>query len=169
MAPIKTVSVLRLQLNPTVLLTRLLKFVRDSLDLQHIPMYGWTDSSIALTWLRRHPSKWNIHVTNRVSEVQTCLPSINWNHVPSQDNPADYALRGLSPKYSAISNFGGTDLPGWVSFLPSGQYFNKVSNQHDSNRELVESELRKVVVCHTQSTSKWELPNKVSSWMDEAN
>ncbi|XP_029165899.1 uncharacterized protein LOC114936760 [Nylanderia fulva] len=54
------------------------------------------NSTIALAWLKQHPSKWQTYVANRVSEVQTTLPTIRWNHVSSKHNPADCASRGIS-------------------------------------------------------------------------
>lgn len=49
---------------------------RHSLDLDQAAIYGWTDSTITLAWLRQHPSKWSTYVANRISEVQTSLPTI---------------------------------------------------------------------------------------------
>jgi len=95
-APLKTISVPRLELNAVVLLSRLLKWTVESMNLSKIPIYGWTDSSVTLAWLRQHPSRWTSYVANRVSEVQSTLSAIRWNYVPSRDNPADCASRGLS-------------------------------------------------------------------------
>lgn len=94
-APLKTVSIPRLELNAVVLLSRLFDWVLSSLNLKRPSLYGWTDSKVTLAWLRQHPSRWNSYVANRVAEVQTRLPSIRWYHVPSRDNPADCASRGL--------------------------------------------------------------------------
>src|SRR5436190_16546759 len=88
-APLKTVSIPRLELNAVVLLCRLLKWIRHSLDLDQAPIYGWTDSTITLAWLRLHPSKWSTYVANRISEVHATFPTIRCNHVPSKHNPAD--------------------------------------------------------------------------------
>ncbi|XP_025264482.1 uncharacterized protein LOC105257606 [Camponotus floridanus] len=62
------------------------------------PLHLWTDSTVALGWIRGHPSRWQTYVTNRVSEIQRTTPQAAWHHVPGQDNPADCASRGLSPK-----------------------------------------------------------------------
>lgn len=70
-APFKTISIPRLELNAVILLCRLLKWTLTSLNLHQIPLYGWTDSTITLAWIKQHPSKWVTYVANRVSEVQT--------------------------------------------------------------------------------------------------
>jgi len=95
-APIKTVSIPRLELNALVLLSRLIHWTVNSLHSASIPCYEWTDSSVALAWLSQHPSKWKTYVANRVSEIQETIPTIKWGHVPSAQNPADVASRGIS-------------------------------------------------------------------------
>jgi len=54
-APVKTLSIPRLELNAVVLLSRLLLWTRRSLPLGDVSIYGWTDSTIVLGWLRQHP------------------------------------------------------------------------------------------------------------------
>lgn len=44
-----------------------------------------------------HPFRWVPFVTNHVSEVHSLLPSSTWQHVKSQDNPADLATQGIPP------------------------------------------------------------------------
>ncbi|XP_043264208.1 uncharacterized protein LOC122404337, partial [Colletes gigas] len=79
-APLKTISIPRLELNAVVLLTRLLEWTLSSLKFQSPRVYGWTDSTVVLAWLKQHPSTWNTFVANRVSDVQTRLPQMTWKH-----------------------------------------------------------------------------------------
>ncbi|XP_025270835.1 uncharacterized protein LOC112639871 [Camponotus floridanus] len=95
--PLKQVSLPRLELSAAVLLCRLAKHALTILDLT-APLHLWTDSTVALGWIRGHPSRWQTYVANRVSEIQRTTPQAAWHHVPGQDNPADCASRGLSPK-----------------------------------------------------------------------
>ncbi|XP_018362910.1 PREDICTED: uncharacterized protein LOC108761073 [Trachymyrmex cornetzi] len=95
-APLKTLSIPRLELNAIVLLSRLIKWVQTTLSSPSASVFGWSDSAIALAWLRQPPAKWQTFVANRVSEVQHTLPEARWNHVSYKDNPADCASRGLS-------------------------------------------------------------------------
>lgn len=50
-----------------------------------------------LGWIRGHRSSWMTFVANRVSEIQTTLPTAQWHHIPEPENPADCASRGLYP------------------------------------------------------------------------
>ncbi|GFX98336.1 integrase catalytic domain-containing protein [Trichonephila clavipes] len=57
-----------------------------------------TDSKIVLSWLSGHPRQWKTFVANRTSEIIEVLPTKHWRHVPSKENPADIASRGIDPK-----------------------------------------------------------------------
>jgi len=85
----------RLELSAAVLLVRLIDFVKKSLHLTNVKVHCWTDSTVTLAWLNKHPSSWKTFVAHRVTEVQTRLPDGVWHHVSTTDNPADCASRGL--------------------------------------------------------------------------
>ncbi|XP_071652320.1 uncharacterized protein [Temnothorax longispinosus] len=98
LAPIQRVSLPRLELNAAVLLTRNAARAQKILKLVESKVKLWTDSRVALAWIRRHPARWTTFVANRVAEIQRELPDAVWNHVASRDNPADCASRGLFPR-----------------------------------------------------------------------
>ncbi|XP_064072091.1 uncharacterized protein LOC135193463 [Vanessa tameamea] len=96
-APVKQVSIPRLELCGAVLLTRLIIEVARVMKIEKHNLHAWTDSTIVLAWLNSHPSRWNVFVANRVSEILSSLDPQTWCHVTSKENPADYASRGIKP------------------------------------------------------------------------
>ncbi|XP_018338850.1 PREDICTED: uncharacterized protein LOC108746527 [Trachymyrmex septentrionalis] len=119
-APIKTLSIPRLELCAASLLAKLMSNVVSTGRASDASLHCWTDSTVVLSWLNEHASRWKTFVANRVSDIQTRLPTATWRHVPSKHNPADIASRGISPSELATTIFGGMDHSGSNLNLPSG-------------------------------------------------
>ena len=96
-APLKKLTIPRLELSGAVLLAKLSSHILKVLEIGNIPIYLWTDSAITYTWINNHPSRWKEFVHNRVCYIQETLPSARWKFVPGNENPADLATRGLTP------------------------------------------------------------------------
>ncbi|GFQ75654.1 uncharacterized protein TNCT_164001 [Trichonephila clavata] len=56
----------------------------------------YTDSTIVLSWIGSHASRWKTFVANRVAKIQTLSSATQWNHISGSANPADLATRGVS-------------------------------------------------------------------------
>lgn len=95
-APLKKMTIPRLELTAALLLAKLMNYVQLSLDVKPTQVHCWTDSTVALTWIRSHSSRWKEFVRNRVSKIQELTPISVWKFVPGKENPADCASRGVT-------------------------------------------------------------------------
>ncbi|KAL4148855.1 hypothetical protein QTP88_003000 [Uroleucon formosanum] len=96
-APLKVISLAKLELCAAVLLVRLVNKILPSLRINFVRRYFWSDSTIVLAWISSPASKWKTFVAHRVGEVQQFSSATEWSHVRSSENPADVLSRGCSP------------------------------------------------------------------------
>ena len=59
-------------------------------------MFCWTDSQIAMWWIKQSNKRWSVWVQNRVEIIHNNISSVHWFHVPSSQNPADMAIRSIT-------------------------------------------------------------------------
>ncbi|XP_062714016.1 uncharacterized protein LOC134290827 [Aedes albopictus] len=143
-APIKQVSLPRLELNAAALLSTLMESVMQAFSHLEVEPWAYTDSSIVLQWLSAHPRKWKTYVANRTSAILEVLPRDRWNHVRSEDNPADCASRGLTPGELVTHPLWwcGPD-----ELKSETEHWKRVPVEQVDDEELLE--LRRLKVLHT--------------------
>ena len=90
-------------MNGTLVAARLLHHCRSILDIPLSFTFGWTDSTIVLSWLHGDSTRFKPFMGNRVARRVELIPASEWQHVPGISNPADQASRGLFPPEFAAS------------------------------------------------------------------
>ncbi|XP_017477493.1 PREDICTED: uncharacterized protein LOC108367397 [Rhagoletis zephyria] len=92
-APIKLVSVPRLELQSAVLATRLKNSIIASHDKIPSRVTMWSDSKTVLSWLKSDHRRYKPYVAHRVNEILDGSEINEWRWVPSALNPADFGTR----------------------------------------------------------------------------
>ncbi len=94
-APMKVLTVPKLELQAALLAARLRVENSKALKVRIAQTFMWTDSTTVLQWLNS-TEKQPIFVANRVTEILESTSVDQWHHVASSDNPADAGTRGMS-------------------------------------------------------------------------
>ncbi|XP_045457220.1 uncharacterized protein LOC123667312 [Melitaea cinxia] len=95
----KKLTIPRLELNAALLLAKLCKKVLNTLSnkININKTYLFSDSQIALAWLRTDDAKLQTYVANRVRAIRELSENCHWQYVNTEDNPSDCLSRGLQP------------------------------------------------------------------------
>ncbi|XP_048006892.1 uncharacterized protein LOC125242210 isoform X2 [Leguminivora glycinivorella] len=97
-APLRTLlTIPKLELSGALLGARLAAKVTSALRCSVERKVFWTDSSVALGWIRNKPKLFKAFVSNRVNDIHELTTRDSWRHVPTALNPADLASRGVEP------------------------------------------------------------------------
>lgn len=112
-APLKTIFLPRLELEATLFLAQLYNTVRAACRNKISKVRLWSDNTITLGWIQKQPCDLKTFVANRVTKIQNLTEEALWQHVPSEENPADLLSRGVS-----VENLQENDLwwhgPHWL-------------------------------------------------------
>lgn len=96
LAPIKSVTIPRLELSAAVVAARLDQICRQELTYPIDQSHFWTDSTCVLRYIKNLDKRYHTFVANRVATIHELSAPEQWSHVNTESNPADDASRGVS-------------------------------------------------------------------------
>ena len=96
-APLKPLSIPRLEQEAAVIGVRLAGSVQTELEVQFDQRKFWSDSQTVLQWIRSDPRLYQTFVSHRLGEIDELSNSNEWAWISSKDNPADDAKKSNSP------------------------------------------------------------------------
>ena len=114
-SPAKEHTIPRLELLAALLLARLLSCVESAL-MEEVPLEPpicYTDSKVALYWIKGVSREWKQFIENRVAEIRRLVPVECWMHCPGKENPADLPSRGVSVE-ELMNNHLWFNGPSWL-------------------------------------------------------
>lgn len=103
-APLKCVTIPRLELTAAVVAVKMDQMLRRELQVTLQNSIFWTDSTTVLRYIENEHSRFKTFVANRVTVIREHSHPSQWHYVKSADNPADQASRGMKVKNFMESN-----------------------------------------------------------------
>ncbi|XP_055918427.1 uncharacterized protein LOC129950519 [Eupeodes corollae] len=164
-APLRPISIPRMELLGTVLGSRLGNSVAKAHELKIESTHYWSDSKTVLLWLLGDPKAYKQFVMFRVGEIQESTDVSSWKYVPSKQNIPDLATKwSQQPDFNPSSPWftGPTFLNQSPDLWPS----NQLPPAKDSDAELRQNnEIKQQLAVHIfekdpivnyRRFSKWE-------------
>ncbi len=118
-SPLSGVTIPRLELLSALLLFKLVVCVRTALQ-HELPLGDpvcFTDSKVALYWIRGIEQEWKQFVENRVTSIRALVPPQHWRHCPGEENPADILSRGMTASELSVNHLW-LNGPDWLYTCP---------------------------------------------------
>ena len=96
LAPLKKVSIPRLELTAATMAVRMDSMLRAELDNTVTDSVFWTDSLVVLFMIRNSSKRFPVFVANRLSQIEEVSDPSQWRFIDGGANPADVGTRPAS-------------------------------------------------------------------------
>lgn len=95
-APLKTTTIPRLELQAALIGSRLARTIVEEHEVKPGRIVMWSDSRTVLAWVRAEDRRFRQYVAQRVGEILENTDKSSWRWVPTLQNVADDATRETS-------------------------------------------------------------------------
>ena len=96
LAPVKLATIPRLELTAATVAVRIGHIIQRELEIKLDRVIYHTDSTTVLHYIFNEKKRFPIFVANRVQFIRDHSNTNQWYYVDTNDNPADYASRGMT-------------------------------------------------------------------------
>ena len=97
LAPLKSISIPRLELSAGTISIRLDKMLKREIEIPlSEPSIFWTDSMSVLRYVKNESKRFHTFVANRIAMIRDSSSPGQWYHLEGIKNPGDHTSRGLS-------------------------------------------------------------------------
>ncbi len=159
LTPQKRTTIPRLELTAATVAVRLGRLVRQELNKHVDEMVYYTDSTTVLQYIQNEKKKFPIFIGNRVQFILDRTSVTDWRYIESEENPADFASRGMYAK-DIVNDAVWINAP---VFLRSGKSLSSVLPPALQGIEETEI-LSAAVVLESQPSATDKLLGYFSDW-----
>ena len=147
LAPIKIVTLPRLELNSAVAAVRLYRTIIHQIDLPVVKVFFWSDSELVLQYIGNKQKRFKVYVANRKAEINAITEPKDWGHVDCKINPADLLTRGVyDPTQLSQPNKEGTSFFDATKFLWEDEHTRSTKDVGELPDDDPEIKVRSVMV-----------------------
>ncbi|KAK6114329.1 Integrase core domain family protein [Brugia pahangi] len=162
-------SIPRLELLAILIGVRMVQFVLKQKELEDVITILWSDSQCALHWVHNSSRLLPTFIQNRVEEIRKA--KIHFRYIPSEQNPADIATKGISP-----NKLKGYDLwwkgPKWLTENESKWPQWKYNYNEDYQDEEIVAHITEPIIINkhfgildASRFSKWSRLIRTTGWV----
>ena len=158
-APLKSISITRLELLGAILGLTLAEKVTGVLQMEMKDVTFWCDSMDVLWWIRNQSCKLKPFVANRLGLIHSQTDSNHWRYIPARMNIADLLTRG-STVYGLAKNTAWWNGPSFLRTEKETWPPNVFNAPNDAKSELKRVATSDKVLFSSQTISGVTNPNR---------